>query len=116
MPPIFRLLYYQGYAPLHHMFMNIEQPATWKDLFELILQQLIHTGSTGDQNCLDIHIVKGIGDTMKQYPVLGCNLASPVVQPGCGLWITATAITGWHDCLRTHPLHEALPVWLCRLH
>lgn len=39
---------------------------------------------------------------MKQYPVLGCNLASPVVQPGCGLWIAATAITGWHDCLRTH--------------
>ena len=59
---------------LHQVLVDIQQPATREDLLELVLLQLVHTGSAGDNHCPDVHIVQCIGQPVEQYAVVGTDL------------------------------------------
>ena len=81
------------YALLHQILMDIEQTTTGKDLLELVFQQLVHTGSTGDDHRPDIHVIQGVRDPMKEHTMrdietlithfLGVSWG-PVIEPGEG--------------------------------
>ena len=66
----------------HQVFVDVQQPAIRKYGFEFVLLQLIHAGAAGDDNGADIHVVQGIGETMKQHPVFSADSLAFGLVPG----------------------------------
>ena len=57
----------------HQIFVNIQQPATWENLLELVLLQLVHTGAARHNYRFNVEIIERIRYAVEQHAVIRRN-------------------------------------------
>ena len=88
--------------------MNVEQPAAGEDLVELVLLQLIHAGTAGDDHRLDVEIVQRVGNAVEEHAVVGGDLLPLRRFAGRRLRVAAAQVAGRQYGLRTHFVEHRL--------
>ena len=94
----------QAHVFFQQILVDIDDATAREYLLELVALQLVVTGAAAHHHGANVQIVQGVGNPMKQHPVVSDDLVSTVKLPRTALRITTTQVTRWQ-----HGLHAGVP-------
>ena len=88
--------------------MDVEEATSREYFLEFIFLQLIHTGAAGNDDGLDIEVVKRVRHAMEQHAIVSDDFLALISIAGSRLRITAAKISGWQNGLHAEVIKHRL--------